>query len=249
MCDDVTTPLSNQEIYERIYTAISERRLLPGTKLSEERLAQAFHASRTRIREVLNRLSQELVIELLVNRGAFVASPTPRDLRDVFAVRRALERAVAAQLSGQFAGQPITVLRGHLQSEEQARQTGDRAALARLTGEFHVRLAELTENRLFSVNLRRLVALTSLAIAQYDVLASSACPDHEHADIVAAIESGDGRRAEKLMLDHLDHVERGIQPPAAEPAEIDFEQIFQVDHKAPAAAAPVARRRKARSPP
>ena len=38
---DVTNPnLSNQEIYERIYAAISERRLLPGTKLSEERLAQ-----------------------------------------------------------------------------------------------------------------------------------------------------------------------------------------------------------------
>ena len=89
----MTNPnLSNQEIYERIYAAISERRLLPGTKLSEERLAQAFHASRTRIREVLMRLSQEMVIELHANRGAFVASPTPRDLRDVFAVRRALEQ-------------------------------------------------------------------------------------------------------------------------------------------------------------
>ena len=249
MCADVSTPLTNLEIYERIYTAISERRLLPGTKLSEERLAQAFHASRTRVREVLNRLSQELVIELHVNRGAFVASPTPRDLRDVFAVRRALERAIAAQLSAQYAGQAIAVLRSHLQSEERARAAGDRASLARLTGEFHVRLAEITENRLFSDNLRRLVALTSLAIAQYDVLASSACPANEHADIVAAIESGDGRRAEKLMLDHLDHVELGIQPPAAEPAEIDFEQIFQVDRKAPPAKAPAAGRKRSRTAP
>ena len=247
MCADVSTPLTNLEINERIYTAISERRLLPGTKLSEERLAQAFHASRTRVREVLNRLSQELVIELHVNRGAFVASPTPRDLRDVFALRRALERAIAAQLSAQYAGQAIAVLRSHLQSEERARAAGDRASLARLTGEFHVRLAEITENRLFSDNLRRLVALTSLAIAQYDVLASSACPAHEHADIVAAIESGDGRRAEKLMLDHLDHVELGIQPPAAEPAEIDFEQIFQVDRKAPPAGAPGAGRKRSRT--
>jgi len=224
----VTTHLTNQEIYERIYAAISQRRLAPGTKLSEERLAQTFHASRTRIREVLMRLSQEMVIELYANRGAFVASPTPRDLRDVFAVRRALERAIAAQLSESYAGQAIAVLRNHLQGEARARAAGDTLALARLTGEFHLRLAEITENRLFSDNLRRLVALTSLAIAQYDARASSACPDHEHADIVAAIESGDGRRAEKLMLEHLDHVEQGIQPPAAEPAEIDFAQIFQV---------------------
>lgn len=71
--------LSNQDIYERIYAAISDRRLLPGTKLSEERLAQAFHASRARIREVLLRLSQELIVELHLNRGAFVARPSERD--------------------------------------------------------------------------------------------------------------------------------------------------------------------------
>ncbi len=226
---NVTAQLTNQEIYERIYAAISDRRLAPGTKLSEERLAQTFHASRTRIREVLMRLSQELIIELHLNRGAFVASPTPRDLRDVFAVRRALERAIAAQLGASYAGQSLAVMRSHLQSEARARASGDRPALARLTGEFHVRLAEITENRLYADNLRRLVALTSLAIAQYDAHASSACPEHEHADIIAAIEAGDVRRAERLMLDHLDHVEQGIQPPAAEPAEIDFAQIFQVD--------------------
>lgn len=224
----MTTHLSNQDIYERIYAAISERRLLPGTKLSEERLAKAFHASRTRVREVLMRLSQELIIELHLNRGAFVASPTPRDMRDVFQVRRALERAIAVQLSEQYAGEPIAMLRGHLEAETQARATGDRPALARLTGEFHVRLAEITENRLFSDNLRRLVALTGLVIAQYDATASSACPEHEHADIVSAIEAGDGKRAERLMLAHLDHVENGIKPPQQVSNEIDFEQIFGV---------------------
>ncbi len=235
----MTSELSNQDIYERIYAAISERRLLPGTKLSEERLAQAFHASRTRIREVLMRLSQELIIELHPNRGAFVASPTPRDMHDVFAVRRALERAIAVQLSEQYAGQTIAVLRGHLDAEARARATGDRAALAKLTGEFHVRLAEITENRLFSDNLRRLVALTGLVIAQYDAQASSACPEHEHSDIVAAIEAGDGKKAERLMLAHLDHVQEGIQPPEETPREIDFEHIFGLG------SAPAAPRRKA----
>jgi DNA-binding GntR family transcriptional regulator len=225
----VTTHLTNQEIYERIYGAISQRKLAPGTKLSEERLAQTFHASRTRVREVLMRLSQELVIELHHNRGAFVASPTPRDLRDVFNVRRALERAIAAQLTATYAGQALAVMRSHLEREARARASGDRAALAQLTGEFHLRLAEITENRLFADNVRRLVALTSLAIAQYDARASSACPEHEHGDIVAAIESGDVRRAERLMLDHLDHVEQGIQLPAAEPEEIDFAAIFEVE--------------------
>lgn len=222
------TALSHQEIYERIYAAISQRRLLPGTKLSEEKLAQAFHTNRSRIREVLTRLSQELVVELRLNRGAFVACPTPRDLRDVFDMRRALERAIIAQLTAQYGGQAVVALRSHVQQEDRARAQGDRPELARLTGEFHVRLAAITENRMYADTLRRLSALTGLAIAQYDAHASSACPAHEHAQLVQAIEAGDVRRAEKLMLEHLDHVERGIQQPASGPPELDFEAIFRV---------------------
>jgi DNA-binding GntR family transcriptional regulator len=231
----MTTHLNNQEIYERIYSAISEGRLPPGTKLSEERLATAFHASRTRIHEVVMRLSQELVIELHQNRGAFVASPTPQDLRNVFAVRRALERAIAVELCEKFSGRTIAPLHQHLQEEAGARAAGARETLARLTGDFHVRLAEITENRLFSDNLRRLVALTGLAIAQYDSNSSHACPDHEHADIVAAIEAGDARQAERIMLEHLEHVERGIQLPTDEANEMDFEKIFKLHPAEPAA--------------
>jgi len=104
------------------------------------------------------------------------------------------------QLSERFAGQPIAALRGHLASEARRARPADRATLARLTGEFHVLLAETTGNRLFSDNLRRLAALTGLVIAQYDAAATSACPEHEHGDIVAAIEAGDAKRAERLML-------------------------------------------------
>ena len=222
----MTVKLTNQDIYDRIYAAISERRLLPGTKLSEERLAQAFHASRTRVREVLLRLSQELIVEAHPNRGAFVASPTQEDMHHVFAVRRALERAVAAELADRYGGQTIALLRGHLDSEARARATGDRPALARLTGDFHVRLAETTGNRIFTENLRRLVALTGLIIAQYDAHAISACPEHEHEDIVKAIEAGDAKRAERLMLLHLAHVEQGIQPPGSVSNEVNFERIF-----------------------
>ena len=224
----MSTALTNQEIYERIYSAISERRLLPGTKLSEERLAQTFRTHRSRVREVLMRLSQEMVIELRANRGAFVACPTPRDLHDVFDMRRALERAIVVQLTERYGGQPVAALRSHVASEDEARASGDRASLARLTGEFHVRLALITENRMFSDTLRQLSALTSLAIAQYDAQATCACPPHDHAQLVAAIEQGDAKRAERLMLAHLDHVEQGIQQPASEPDELDFEQIFQL---------------------
>lgn len=222
----VTNHLTNQNIYDRIYAAISERQLLPGTKLSEERLASAFHVSRTRIREVLSRLSQELIIELQPNRGAFIASPTREDMRDVFQVRQALERGVVTRLCEAPPRPSIAVLHRHLSEEAQARAQGDRTALAKLTGDFHLRLAEATGNRLFTDNLRRLIALTGLIIAQYGALDSSACADHEHGDIVKAIESGNGEEAARLMQEHLQHVEDGIKAPNDPDREIDFERIF-----------------------
>jgi DNA-binding GntR family transcriptional regulator len=96
-----------------------------------------------------------------------------------------------------------------------------------------VRLAETTGNRIFTDNLRRLVALTGLIIAQYDAKASSACPEHEHEDIVKAIEAGDTRRAEKLMLQHLEHVEQGIRPPEPTRNEVNFERIFGMESPPP----------------
>ena len=228
----MSVKLTNQEIYDRIYAAISERRLLPGTKLSEEKLAEALHVSRTRVREVLLRLSQELIVESHPNRGAFVASPRAEDISQVFDVRRALERAIASELALAEGGATIAPLRQHLESEARARAAGDPMALARLTGDFHVVLAEATGNRLYTENLRRLVALTGLIIAQYSDNAHGACPEDEHAEIVRAIETGNAKKAEKLMLDHLNHVQAGIQPATGKSTEVDFRSILGVDPQA-----------------
>lgn len=222
----MTVKLTNQDIYDRIYSAISERRLLPGTKLSEEKLAQALHASRTRVREVLLKLSQELIVETHPNRGAFVATPKAEDIVQVFTVRRALERAIASELAQAGQSQALAPLSRHLELEAAARKVHDHVTLARLTGEFHVLLAETTGNRIYAESIRRLVALTGLIIAQYSDDAHSACPEDEHAQIVRAMEAGDATTAERLMLQHLHHVQAGIAPPPEAPPEVDFRQIF-----------------------
>ena len=221
----MTIKLSNQVIYQRIYSAISNRRLLPGTKLSEEKLALAFRVSRTRIREVLQRLSQELIVEIHPNRGAFVATPRQEDISHVFAVRCALERAITTELAKTSSTSVAQALHKHLALEVAAREVNDFGSLARLTGDFHVLLADSTGNRLFSENLKRLVALTSLIISQYSDSTSSACPEDEHSQIVQAIEAGDASLAEQLMIAHLAHVQSSIHPNETR-TEANFEQIF-----------------------
>src|SRR5690606_12871960 len=90
-----------ETIYQRIQTGILERRLLPGAKLAEERLAEVTGASRMRIRQVLARLAHEQIVTLIPNRGAYVASPTVEEAREMFEARRLIEPPLAAKLSRQ----------------------------------------------------------------------------------------------------------------------------------------------------
>lgn len=76
-------PYSNEEIYSRIQKTVLEHRLAPGTKLIEERLAEVSGVSRTKMREVLNKLAHEGLVVLVPNRGAFIASPSRSGARRI----------------------------------------------------------------------------------------------------------------------------------------------------------------------
>lgn len=83
--------VTDAEIYDRVISAILDHRLLPGTKLVEDKLAGAFGVSRTRIRPVLVRLANENVVIMRPNRGAVVAEPPPAEAHEVFEARRLIE--------------------------------------------------------------------------------------------------------------------------------------------------------------
>src|SRR3954451_20554119 len=87
----IKASLSTDEIYERILAAITEHRLQPGTQLIEDRLAKIFDVSRTKIREATVRLVHNHIAVNIPNRGAFVASPTAQEAREIFAARRLIE--------------------------------------------------------------------------------------------------------------------------------------------------------------
>src|ERR1700740_466322 len=86
--------LNENEIYRRVYDAVLDHRLQPGTKLKEMALAEAFGAKRGVVRKVLTRLAYDRLLALRPNRGAMVAIPSVEESRDLFAARRAVEAAI-----------------------------------------------------------------------------------------------------------------------------------------------------------
>jgi DNA-binding GntR family transcriptional regulator len=214
------------EIYERIYAAILEHRLQPGTKLGEERMAEIFGVSRTRIREVLARLAHEQIVELFPQRGAYVAKPSIEQARDVFEARRLIEPAVLRRLVDTITPEKVARLRQHNELEADAHRRNDKRAVIRLSGEFHTLVAELAGNSALARSMRELCMLTCLTIFLYDAPTAQTCRNDEHQEIVDAVAKKDRVRAEKLMLAHLDHIEGSLKLDNSN-GEADLEAIFK----------------------
>ena len=217
---------AHDEIYERIYVAILEHRLHPGTKLVEERLADIFAVSRARIREVLARLAHEQIVELYPQRGAYVAKPSIEQALDVFEARRLIEPAVVRRLIESLTPDKLARLRQHQELELDARRRDDKRAVIRLSGEFHSLAAELAGNSALARNMRELSMLTCLMIFLYDAPTATSCRADEHSKIIDAIAKRDPVRAERLMLEHLDHIESSMNLSIAT-EQVDLEAIFK----------------------
>lgn len=217
---------SVEEIGDRILGAIWEHRLPPGTKLVEEKLAAVFKVSRTKVRLALAKLSNDGILSTEPNRGTFVSSPSIAQARQVFDARRLIEPALMSGLVGSIRREQLVRLRKNIVMEADARTRNDRGATIRLSGEFHLLLAELGENNYVSKYMRELCSLTCLVIALYDAPGTPACPDHEHAAIVDALEARDADKAASLMAEHLTHVENTLRLEMPAETEVDFEALF-----------------------
>ncbi len=229
------TALSDDDIHQRLIEAIVDQRLLPGTRLGEDKLGQAFGVSRTRIRQVLIRLAQEQVVTLQPNKGASVAEPTVDEAREVFEARSVIEALLVQRFVDRGQGGRSDALQADLQAladcieaEEAARQRGDQAMALRHSGNFHLLLADASGHSTFAGFLRKLVSRTSLILMSYAPVSLSrpvgqamparwvqACRCEEHRGLLTALRKAttDPRAAPKavtLMTEHLAHIEAGL---------------------------------------
>jgi DNA-binding GntR family transcriptional regulator len=204
-------PSSTRRIVDSITTAIVERRLMPGTKLAEQQLADIFKVSRTLVRQALNQLSRDHLVTLEPARGAFVAEPSVEEARQVFDVRKMLEVAMVQQLCAVISDAQIAELRRHLLHESDAVARTDITGRTRLLADFHVVLARLLGNEVLAQLLADLLSRSSLISLMYQSSHSAEHSSAEHRAIVDALERRDARAASRLLASHLDHVEQNLR--------------------------------------
>lgn len=152
-------PSDVDRVYGEIFDAAMDRRLLPGAKLTESALCAAFEFSRGTVRTALARLAHDEIVAIEPNRGAYVWQAAPKEVRDVFAMRRALECVVIDMLAAlDDVADRLAPLHGMVEREQRAFEQGDRISWLRLSNAFHVELARLLDNQVSTEMLAGLCA-------------------------------------------------------------------------------------------
>jgi DNA-binding GntR family transcriptional regulator len=229
-------PPTDADIHARLFEALLDQRLAPGTRLVEDELGRAFGVSRTRIRQVLIRLASEQLVTLVPNAGARVAEPTPDDAREVFDARRLLEPTLVARFAARATAADLRALQAWITDEEAARKAGERHEAIRMAGGFHLHIADHAGSATLARTMRELVSRTSLVLLRYgpqeirepargtpeapaDRARDLACDCHEHRTILAAVKLRDAAAAGRAMLQHLARLESQLDfDPAARAA-------------------------------
>jgi DNA-binding GntR family transcriptional regulator len=217
---------TDEAVYAALLNAILEGRLEAGAKLAEVPLAHAFGVSRERIRKVLHRLVAERRLEAITNRGVYVPQPTLQDVRAIYQAHRVLEAGVILELAARLDDRLIDALEAHIGREQKAAMERDRAASVRLSGEFHILLADSLGNLQVSAFLRDLLMRSSLMVSVYENTPDSICGVNEHAAIVEALQRRDVAAAMRFSADHFRHVEARLRLKRPETEKVGVAELF-----------------------
>lgn len=165
----IVAPLVGVEanIYNDIWNAVICQSLAPGVKLEEIALSEIYGVSRTVIRKVLVIMEQEGVVSLPLNRGAYVALPSPRDALELCEV----VSGMCAYIVGKLADEPNNItaeqrekLALHVRAEKEA---GELHTIRRLHMEHGTLLALIYGNLVLAAQLERATSRLALALSAY----------------------------------------------------------------------------------
>ena len=207
----VATPLFNAPLRQKLKDALLRRILSggykPGERLTELRIAEEFGTSQGPVREALRDLESTGLVVTRPRRGSYVAEGLRKGLREIYAVRGALEEQ-ATRLATANGGCDLKVLQEATDAMRAAARRRDLAAIAEHSVTFHRAVMDAAGNELLtniwlSLQIETRTTITLLAEG-IDLLHIA----ESHQPIIDAIASGDAERAAKVAREHQDYFER-----------------------------------------
>ena len=178
--------------------------LLPGVKISYDEVAKNLGTSRTPIREALNRLVEQGLVESRPNRGFIVKIFDRKDVEDHYVLREALER-LAVELAIKFINKErIQSLEALLSTYPTIMESNDIARFNEADEKFHDLIALYSENCALYNALYNLHGKIRI-IRRFDHIRAGSIQEtyEEHKKILKHLIRKDVKRATELMSYHI----------------------------------------------
>jgi GntR family transcriptional regulator, rspAB operon transcriptional repressor len=193
-----------EEVYDILRQKILACDLSPGERVDVGSISNQLGISRTPVKDALQRLSEQGLIEIHARKGTFVTRISPRDVRETFEVRAALEGKACQLLSGKIS-QPLI---RHLRELNEAMFADnlDMLTHAKLNNEFHRLIVEHTGNQKLLKMYSELNAQMQIARVHFrSVTWRSRGPRvvEEHDAIVDAMIENRPEDARRVMEEHI----------------------------------------------
>lgn len=190
-----------EKLYSTIRQMTVDFRLRPGERVNEVTLARQLEASRTPLREALNRLAAEGFIDFVGGRGFFCRKLTIEEVTDLYQLRMAIEPFCARAA----AENPDPVALSKLSEFLSHTQDSTKWSLEQVVAfdeRFHMDIAQMTGNKALIHTLSNINARIRF-FRWVDMHSKRQRTQSEHSDILSAIAAGTPDRAFDLMQAHI----------------------------------------------
>ena len=195
----------DHKVYLTLRKMILDRKLLPGEKIPQEKLAQDLGISRTPLVSALKFLEQEKLIEVKPRRGFFVRLFTKQEMVNIFELREVLEGLSARRAASNITDTQIIRLKGFFKQFEKLTNITDYKAYAIEDRRFHNFVTEIGSKEF----LKSILETCNIISYSYQLVNSEGLvrpPNEtikEHQAMIEAITKRDSVAAEDLMRLHF----------------------------------------------
>lgn len=174
---------TTDEVFDEIYSQISEVKILPGTKLSEVEIARQFGVSRQPVREAFIRLSNAGLLLIRPQRASVVRKISLNEVSKSRFIRLSIELEVSRCACRLFKPEHEEVFRSNIKLQEEAIESGDLQKFSKLDAKFHELICISADRPEVFLAIRKQKShvdrLCALSLADKEA-SQAVLEDHEH---------------------------------------------------------------------
>ena len=209
MSSSPSTASASSVVFYGIMNGLAEQKFVPGQRLVEADLAEQYQVSRNSVREALQQLAAQGVVELPRNKGAAIRALSLQETLEVLDVAERMMGLLAKSAAqGIAAGQPDEPIRAALTELDQADTTKDMDTFARARRSLYRALLQTSG----SSELRRLFPSIQMPVvyAQHRPSSLQQVRMRDYQAVCEAVLRGDADAADAAGLAHVQHVREAI---------------------------------------